>query len=117
MTYGVGGWVYGYGYEEALRHSELLGQEPLIKVGHTHGHYLIRVAAQTRGTEVPDAPRILRAYQVVDSVRAEAAIHRRLKTEGHHHRRAGGSEWFKVTVARLDAIADEVLRALDSKPA
>ena len=97
------GSTVSYGYEEALAHSELLGKEPLIKIGHTSGHYAQRVAAQARGTEVPDSPRVLRAYQVVDSYRTEVEIHKRLKAEGRHHRRAGGAEWFRVSVARLDA--------------
>jgi hypothetical protein len=90
LVYGSGGWIYAYGFEEALKFSSLLDQDPLLKVGHTGGHYADRVAAQVRGTEVPDAPHIVRAYQVCDSAMVEAEIHRRLKAKGLHHRRAGG---------------------------
>jgi hypothetical protein len=72
LVYDNGGWIYAYGFEESLKFSSLLGQEPLLKVGHTGGHYADRVAAQVRGTEVPDAPHILRAYQVRESAFIEA---------------------------------------------
>ena len=108
LVYGSGGWIYAYGFEEALKFSDLLGQEPLLKIGHTGGHYADRVAAQVRGTEVPDAAHILRAYQVHESASFEAELHRRLKATGCHHRRAGGAEWFRVTAQVLDSVVEDV---------
>lgn len=109
IEFGSGGWVYAYGYEEDLEQRKILGREPLIKVGYTSNHYAQRIAAQARGTEVPDAPRVLRAYSVSDPARIEAEIHSALKQEDRHHRRAGGSEWFRVTVDRLDEIVEKIM--------
>ena len=114
LVFGVGGWVYAYGYEEDLEHCELLGREPRIKVGYTGGDYVQRINTQTRGTGVPDVPRILRAYQVGNPSLIEAEVHRRLKAAGRHHRRAGGSEWFRLTVEVLDGVVLEVVHATPS---
>jgi hypothetical protein len=112
IKYGEGGWLYAYGYEEALKHSQMLAEVPLLKVGHTSGSYSERIGHQVRGTEIPDSPRILRAYQVTDSFEVESAVHRRLESEGCHHIRAGGSEWFRVDVSRLDEVVGEVIEHL-----
>jgi len=115
LYYGEGGWIYVYGYEENLRYSERFAEAPLLKVGHTSGEYTARIRAQVRGTEIPDCPRVLRAYRVIDSASVESVVHGKLKREGFHHRRAGGSEWFKVDVIRLDEIVELVMRSQTSR--
>lgn len=113
LHFGSGGWLYCYGYEEALRHSAALGETPLIKVGHTSGDYQERIRMQVRGTEIPDVPRVLRAYKVTDSAVVEGRVHRLLKQRGLHHRRAGGAEWFRVQVD----VIDEIITGLLGQPA
>jgi hypothetical protein len=110
VLFGVGGWLYCYGYEEALRYSAALGEDPLIKVGHTTGNYQDRIRMQVRGTAVPDSPKVLRAYRVADSGVLEGRVHRTLKDRGLHHRRAGGAKWFRV---RVEVIDDIVASAID----
>jgi hypothetical protein len=109
MHYGVGGWLYCYGYEEALRHAAMLGESPLLKVGQTAGDYQERIRAQVRGTEVPDIPKVLRAYRVAEPKSVEAQVHALLKQRGLHHRRAGGAEWFRVEVKVVDEIINLML--------
>jgi hypothetical protein len=105
-----GGWVYCYSYEVMFRQAQALGDVPLLKIGHTAGHYADRIRAQVRGTEIPDSPLVLRAWRVSDSSRFEATVHERLKNAGSHHHRAGGSEWFYVQLEALDALIEEVAR-------
>lgn len=106
---GDGQWLYAYGFENDLRYAEMQGELPRLKVGHTTGSYQERIRHQVRSTEVPDSPRVLRAYEVSNSGAVESEVHRRLEKEGCHYRRAGGSEWFTVEVSRLDSIVKDVV--------
>lgn len=109
------GWVYCWGYEMVLEQSRALSRDPLVKIGHTTNHYVDRIRAQVRGVACPDAPKVLRAYRVLNSAQVESEVHRLLKQDGRHHWRAGGTEWFVVHADALDQIVDQAVATVTNR--
>ena len=48
-----GGWVYCYTYEVMYRQAQALGEVPLLKVGHSSGHYTERIRTQWSPLTIP----------------------------------------------------------------
>ena len=82
-----------------------------LKVGVSENDAIKRFRQQTRSTELPEPPILLRIYagsEGVDLAKVEKNIHKLLEDVGHfsNKKQGAGKEWFLTNLKSLDSVAE-----------
>ena len=101
------GWVYAYAYPRDIELAETEPARSRVKVGCTTRSPAERVREQV-STSSPEAPRLLGEWPTPPGMSAteyERRVHALLDRHGLRIQDGGGAEWFRATIAQVDAVA------------